>query len=56
MILSDFPPACLLHPAGPGEDGQRATGKAAYGGAIAEEGVDLEGDDIEAEMTVSATA
>jgi hypothetical protein len=35
---------------------ERATGKAAYGGAVADEGIDLEGDDIEAEMTVSATA
>jgi hypothetical protein len=35
---------------------ERATGKAAYGNAVADEGIDLEGDDIEAEMTVSATA
>jgi hypothetical protein len=35
---------------------ERATGKAAYGGTVADEGVDLEADDIEAEMRVSATA
>jgi hypothetical protein len=35
---------------------ERATGKTPYGGSVEEEGIDVDGDAIEAAMAVSATA